>query len=456
MLLVRIDDSSSTINVMSIPRDLAVLDAAGGQTKLNAIYSTEGGPTGLLKVLKAQVFPNLQVNHVVDTSFIGFSDLIDAIGCVYADVDRRYYNLTAPGPDNFSSINIQPGYQRLCGGVHSATGTNSALAFVRYRHTDSDVVRNARQQDFIRWAKDGYSTSELLNNEGKLIHIFSKYSKTDKSLATTDGLIDLFDLVVDANKLSVKTVQFPEYFGSAAAGTPDYVYACPELATCSTGYDGPASTAGQPTQATEAIWKEFVTPTKAASTSSTSTSTSSSKKVKHAKEKVDLAGLTPDPGDGASQAGQLGDVGLPIFYPKYIVGGDSPGYCFSLTGNCNDGAEPDSAYDGSYPRRYEIFGPGNKPYKSYVMTLCINAALGEFYTVQGTTWKTPPILSKPSRVVHVNGHELYEYDDGAKISLVATKTGQAAYWISNTLDNAISNSAMIAMGAELTRYTGKG
>ncbi len=457
MLLVRLNDSSSTINVMSVPRDLAVLDAAGGTVKLNSIYSNQGGPSGLLKVLKTQVFPHLQVNHVVDTNFIGFSDLIDAIGCVYTDVDRRYYNVTGPGVNNFSSINIQPGYQRLCGGVHSPTGTNSALAFVRYRHTDSDVIRNARQQDFIRWAKDGYSTGDLAANEGKLVKIFSKYTNTDKSLATTKGLLDLFILVLDANKLSLKTVQFPEYFGSTATGGADYVYPCPELSTCSTGYGGTDTSVGQPTPATEQVWKNFTTATKA---KATVTPTPAPKRKTHVKARLNLTGLTQDPGDGASQAGQLlarGSVGLPIYYPKYIYDGAyGGGYCFSITENCDETAlEPPSAYTGSYPRRYEIDGTGGARYKSYVMTVQINSALGEYYTIQGTTWKNPPILAKPSRVVTINRHRLYEYDDGGKISLVASKTAAGVYWISNTLNNVIPNAAMISMGAELTRYTGK-
>ena len=83
--------------------------------------------------------------------------MIDAIGCVYADVDHRYYNNTVL--TDYSSIDIQPGYQKLCGDDQSVSG---ALAFVRFRHTDSDVVRNARQQDFLRWAKEGYSAGKLL------------------------------------------------------------------------------------------------------------------------------------------------------------------------------------------------------------------------------------------------------------------------------------------------------
>src|SRR5207302_5414908 len=134
---------SSTINVLSVPRDLRVQIPEGGglhTDKLNSAYSV-GGPNLLIKILRRQVFPGLRVNHIIDVNFSGFSDLVDAIGCVYTDVDHRYYNDTAV--TNYSSIDIQPGYQKLCGSNQSSSG---ALAFVRFRHTDTDIVRNARQQ----------------------------------------------------------------------------------------------------------------------------------------------------------------------------------------------------------------------------------------------------------------------------------------------------------------------
>ncbi len=186
MLLVRLNAKSSTINVMSIPRDLQVNIPGFGIDKINAAYS-DGGYGLLIKTIKTNVFPNLRVNHIVDTNFRGFSDLVDAIGCVYSDVDRRYYNATAPGANNYSSIDIQPGYQRLCGDNQSVSG---ALPFVRFRHLDSDIVREARQQDFIRWAKDQFSISKLLAQKDKLLRIFGKHSTLDKGLQSEDGILE--------------------------------------------------------------------------------------------------------------------------------------------------------------------------------------------------------------------------------------------------------------------------
>jgi LCP family protein required for cell wall assembly len=457
MLLVRLNDSSATVNLMSIPRDLEVSGPGGESVKLNAIYEYENGPSGLIRALRQQVFgPSFQVNHVLDVNFTGFSDLVDAIGCVYADIDHRYYNVSQPASsaDNYSSIDIQPGYQRLCGNGDSTSG-DGALAFVRFRHTDSDEVRNARQQDFIRWARDNYTTSQLYSQKNQLLSIFGKHTTVDTSFASDDGLIDLFYLVINANALSIKSVQFPEYFGACGTGsqTPCYVYPCPELDTCS-GYPGPAPPLGQPTLATREIWQQFIKPTVLKPTQAPVPTHRPKKLVRRT---VNLSGLDADPGDGASQAAKLGNAGLPVYYPKYIypgVDGVSETYCYSLTANCDNPDEDETAYTGSYPRRYTIFGPNRAPYKSYVMVLCVSSGVGEYYTIQGTTWKNPPILRKPSRRYRLHGRTLLEYDDGGKISLVAFRTPHGSYWVSNTLDNAIPNGQMVSMAAEMTPYVG--
>ena len=133
MMLVRIDPNSSTINLLSVPRDLEVQIPQGGlieTAKLNAAYSI-GGPNLLVQVVRNQVFPGLKINHIIDINFGGFEDLVNAIGCVYTDVDHRYYNNTAY--TNYSSIDIQPGYQKLCGptlspSCASATPTQTSCA----------------------------------------------------------------------------------------------------------------------------------------------------------------------------------------------------------------------------------------------------------------------------------------------------------------------------------------
>ena len=83
------------------------------------------------------------------------------------DVDRRYYNKNVGTEStNFSDINLRPGYQLLKG--------RDALAYVRYRHTDSDLYRLARQQQFVKALKEqvssNFSVFKALKVVGAITH----------------------------------------------------------------------------------------------------------------------------------------------------------------------------------------------------------------------------------------------------------------------------------------------
>ncbi len=431
MMLVRIDPNSSTINVLSVPRDLQVQLPEGGglvTAKLNSAYSV-GGPNLLVKTLRQQVFPGLKVNHIIDINFAGFSDLVDAVGCVYADVDHRYYNNTAQ--TDYSSIDIQPGYQKLCGDNQSISG---ALAFVRFRHTDSDIVRNARQQDFLRWAKAQFSESQLISDRNTLLKIFGEHAQTDSDLHHIDGLINLFNLVAFSAGHQIKQIRFPYIFppcnpvpataGSAQQQTPCYVTADPG--------------------AERAAYRAFMTPTKAAPAAGGSGSGGhpASGGSRGGPGPAQAPGLTADPADGKAQAAKLGNIGMPVYYPRLIMAGSN----FCTDGTCTEGPVPNS-----YPRAYLIHDQSGNAHAAYRLTLVMNPSLGQYYGVQGTTWQTPPILNSPTQTRTVNGKKLLLYFNAHNLDQVAWRTQGAVYWISNTLTSDLSSQQMIAIAASLTR-----
>ena len=418
MMLVRLNASSRTINLLSVPRDLQVqIPEAGGMVtdRLNAAYSI-GGPNLLVRILSREVFPGIHVNHIVDVNFGGFRALVNAIGCVYVDVDHRYYNNTVY--TDYSSIDIQPGYQRLCG--------TAALAFVRFRHTDSDLVRNARQQDFLRWAKAQFSGSYLFSNRDRLVKIFGQHTQTDADLHSIDGLINLFNLVAFSAGHTVKQIPFPATFlpcgtqPGAIPGAPCYVTAN--------------------ASAERRAYHEFITPT---ALSGPSTSAHSGPARGTGRSSAPAA-VTADPADGRAQAAALGRARMPVYYPRDIATGSS--YCLGSAGNC----PLEIASPGSYPRRYTIWDRAAQPHAAYRMTLALNPVLGEYYGVQGTTWLHPPILDSPTGTRVVRGRRLALYSNGGKLSLVAWRTGRAVYWISNTLTDTLSAGQMEAMAGSLT------
>jgi polyisoprenyl-teichoic acid--peptidoglycan teichoic acid transferase len=427
MMLVRIDPDSSTINVLSIPRDLKVDIPGHGTDKINDAYS-DGGPNLLIKVIRQQVFPGLHVNHIVDVNFSGFSDLVDAIGCVYTDVDHRYYNNTAY--TDYSSIDIQPGYQKLCGDNQSEKG---ALAFVRFRHTDSDIVRNARQQDFLRWAKDQYGASQLLANRDKLLRIFGAHTQTDHNLHTVDGLINIFNLVVFAAGHQVKQFPFPAIIlpcGGGVTTTNAFgVQTTTGVTPCYVTADASAE---------RSVYNQFMTPTHAAAASAHKTSVHRATPPPSAK----AADLMGDLSDGQSQAAQLRHSKLPVYVPRLIA--NNSRYCTNAT--CTIGPVANS-----YPRGYILNDQSGKHYNAYRMTLVINPVLGQYYGVQGTEWQNPPILNSPTQTKTVNGKQLMEFFNGRKLSLVAWRTPHGVYWISNTLTDELKPPQMVGIAASFTR-----
>ena len=153
VMLIRADPGTGTISLLSFPRDLVVpiycpkSAAPLRSDRINAAYA-QCGPAGTLDTVKH--LTKLPVNYLIWVNFHGFKEIVDKIGGIWMDVDRRYFNVnTGTAATNYANINLQPGYQRLTG--------EQALAFVRFRHTDDDYHRLARQQQFVRALKQQFA-----------------------------------------------------------------------------------------------------------------------------------------------------------------------------------------------------------------------------------------------------------------------------------------------------------
>ena len=150
-MLVRADPSTDSISLLSFPRDMRVEIRCPGRPpfvdRIAHAYQ-ECGPQGSLQTVKA--LTGLEVNYLITVNFRGFRQIVDRLGGAWIDVDRRYFN-DRGGPSGYATINLRPGYQQLTG--------RRALDYVRFRHTDSDLYRVARQQQFVRAFKSQIQAS---------------------------------------------------------------------------------------------------------------------------------------------------------------------------------------------------------------------------------------------------------------------------------------------------------
>jgi LCP family protein required for cell wall assembly len=176
IMLVRADPIDKTVSLMSLPRDLLVpIYCRPGQPvttdRINSAYE-RCGTRGTLETVKA--LTGLSVNYLITVNFRGFKQVVDKLGGVWIDVDRRYFNDNGGRTYNtYATINLQPGYQRLKG--------SDALDFVRYRHTDSDLYRVARQQAFVKAFKEQVSSSFSLKKIPKLVHAITSNVEVGQS-----------------------------------------------------------------------------------------------------------------------------------------------------------------------------------------------------------------------------------------------------------------------------------
>ncbi|MGI8421310.1 MAG: LCP family protein [Gaiellaceae bacterium] len=149
IMLVRADPQGRAISLLSFPRDLIVDVSCPGKPsfrgRINSAYA-ECGSRGTLETVRK--LTGLPINFLITVNFHGFKQVVDRLGGVWIDVDRRYFNDNAgaiQGVSNYATINLHAGYQLLNG--------SNALDYVRFRHTDSDLYRLARQQAFVKGMK---------------------------------------------------------------------------------------------------------------------------------------------------------------------------------------------------------------------------------------------------------------------------------------------------------------
>src|SRR5271163_74373 len=233
ILLVRFDPAQGQTSVLSIPRDLMVnIVTPSGQTyaneKINAAYTigsrlggAKGGIVLAAETIKRDVFPELKLNGIIDVNFKGFIQVVDTLGCAYVNVDHRYYNENVGTTEtDYTSINLQPGYQKLC--------YENALDYVRYRHTDSDFVRVARQQDFLRDLREQISPGNELGQIDTVAKAVGRAISTTFHSSASE-LIELAKLIAFSQGKPLRQVKFRTSNIDYQFNGGDYVTTTPAL-----------------------------------------------------------------------------------------------------------------------------------------------------------------------------------------------------------------------------------
>jgi polyisoprenyl-teichoic acid--peptidoglycan teichoic acid transferase len=401
MILVRLDPHQRATALMSLPRDLVVDIPGHGRQKLNAAFAYGEDRLTLRTVRNLLKIP---IHHYVRVTFWGFRGAVDRLGCVYVDVDHRYFNDNHPpngGGPPYAVIDVGAGYQRLCG--------SNALDYVRYRHLDNDLIRAARQQSFLGEAKNQIGVSSVFSNRKELLSIFGQSVRTD--IDSNAAIFSLLKLVALSAAKPIQEVQFPAQ--DAGDGSGNVVI-------------GPA--------ALRRTVDSFLAARASKGPRGTAKATSTRSKRHRRSQRSSVAGLVRNRTASEDIAAPLQTklARLPVYYPTLM----------SDTGS----------YKVADSRAYDISDRSGKRHRAYRI-VAYDGRIGQYYGIEGTDWHSPPILDDPARRVRSGGRSYELFYDGSRLKLVAWRTRRGTYWVSNTLLRTLTNTQMLAI-ARSTRSLG--
>jgi LCP family protein required for cell wall assembly len=437
-MLLRVDPDANQIALFSLPRDLKVEIPGVGTDKLNAAYAYGGPELTLQTVQNLTRSPEnglpegIPINHLVNVDFEGFARAVNEIDCVYVDVDRRYYNSNEgkPAALTYEEIDIQPGYQALCG--------FDALDYARYRHTDNDVVRAARQQDFLREARQKVPPEVVFARRKHLIDIFVEHTTSD--INDAGEMLELLKLFVEARNAPLKEVHFEGTLG------PSFVTATQQEISKAVrqfmGFEDTPGARGETAAPDQPGAVADTAPDQLGSAPAPANPKGGKEKGEAAESDFldDNANLVKTAyGKELAKGIRAREVKLPIYYPTVLESG-------------SDYAQK--------PRVYKINGTGegsppNSQRAAYKWVFS-RPEIGEYYGFMATRWRDPPLLKNPSDERQMGDRTYKLYYDGDRLRLVAWQTDEGSFWVSNTLIQSLSDREMIEIAEGMTELPSRG
>ena len=412
MVLVHLSPKQNLISLMSVPRDLkVVIPGYSGYYKINSAYSL-GGPKLAIQTVEQNL--GVPINHYVNVGFQGFFQIVQDMGGLYTQVDRRYYNPLGTG---YSPIDLQPGYQRLNG--------NQALSFARFRHTDTDIVRAARQQQIIIDLKRQASEQLGFSDIPGLLNTIAGSIQTDVHSLSTLINLGQFLLGLPHGRIYHETLKVGF---DTTPGQPAYDIATPQMIAASVHqFLHPLSVV------TNHIHTVTVPahPTAPAATATTHTATSATARLAAAKAAANKipSGLVLDPAP-AQALRSLGRVGLPVLAPTL--------------------RDVNSQLAQVVPvRAYGITGGPRGGWRSVVEVFANSQQAGSYYDIQETRMPSPPVMKGPTSKIYAGKRTYDLFQDGQVLRYVGFWQNKTWYWVSNTFSGALTPSEMVGIAASL-------
>lgn len=172
LMVATLDPEKNQASLLSVPRDTRVKIDGYGFDKINAAYAY-GGRKLTQKTVENLL--NTKIDHYIKININGFTKIIDALGGIDIDVEKRMY-YEDPWDDNGGLyIDLQPGMQHMDG--------KTAITYVRYRDEEGDIGRIKRQQNFMKAVMDKLVSPTIIPKLPSIVSAVSESIETDMSIS---------------------------------------------------------------------------------------------------------------------------------------------------------------------------------------------------------------------------------------------------------------------------------
>ena len=505
VMLLRADPKRDTVTLLSFPRDLIVdIPGCEGHSpwtgKINEAYAY-CGPRGTLSTVKEMT--GISINYMITVNFKAFIAIVNKLNGVNLDVDRRYFNDNSGAGygGSYAKINLKPGYQKLDG--------QRALDFVRFRHTDSDLYRVVRQQEFVKAFKQQVSNEWSLFQLPGIVRAVTdnvEVAKGGGKPINADEVLSYARLVYELPAGNFQQVNLEEVSGYNDLTTsetairqavqrfvnPD-VKASENAITVATGGKPKKDTGPPPSQVSVEVQNGNAVAGAADDAAYLLGQIGYQSANGGNADNFDYfrTNVLYDPAVEGSEAAanavgtlfgdaevtevpsgtQLGTM-LRVIVGKTFQGSLGPAPRDETPERQPAAVVTDPASIAPQLRQargrvdFPIMVPAVREQNSSVtddggirtyringddmaLRITYDTGANEYWGIQQTGWTEAPILASPTLTRTIKGREYKLFFSGAKLHMIAFEQNGAVYWVVNTLLNRLSNETMIAIAKGL-------
>ena len=214
MMVASLDPVGRTVSLLSVPRDLVNTPLGDGNAfgpKLNSLLGYADAhhdqfPKGGMRTLEDAIgaLLGIPIHYYARIDFVGFIDMVDAVGGVDVTVARGFED---PGYDGFGFG--KRGWS-ITAGPHHLDGPN-ALAYARSRKAagESDFTRAARQQQILVALRDKVTSGgNLLFQLPGLLDAVGRTIRSDVPVDKLPALAAIMEEISHRNMVSA-VIRYP-------------------------------------------------------------------------------------------------------------------------------------------------------------------------------------------------------------------------------------------------------